>query len=71
MIPIYKNQVNDKENFKFFKGLMKKKAYSSFLQLKSSSKFYSNDLLLKIENVLNEDTEKIINESKKISEVNK
>ena len=69
--PIYKNFANDRDNFNFFNGLMKKKVYSSFLQLGMSSKFYSNDLLLKIETVLNEDTEKIINESKKISEVTK
>ncbi len=70
-LPIYLNQIIEKDMFNFFKNLNGKKAFSSFLQVGMGTKFYSNDLLLKNENVLNEDTEKIINESKKINEVTK
>lgn len=71
LLPIYLNQINEKQMFNFFANIEAKKRYSSFLQVGMSTKFYSNDLLLKLENVLNEDTEKIINESKKINEVTK
>jgi|LauGreDrversion4_2_1035121.scaffolds.fasta_scaffold234028_2 hypothetical protein len=70
-LPIYLNQITEKDVFDFFKSVRGKKTFSSFLQVGMGTKFYSNDLLLKIENVLNEDTEKIINESKKINEVTK
>jgi hypothetical protein len=53
------------------------KKFSSFLETQSevtpvqSNKFYSNDLLVKIEQGLNRITDKIIEGSKKIAEVNK
>ncbi len=45
--------------------------FYSFIEVNSSSKFYSNDLLIKLENGMNHITEKIIESSKKISEFSK
>ncbi len=45
--------------------------FSSFIEVSSSTKFYSNDLLIKIEDGMNHITEKIIESSKKISELAK
>lgn len=47
------------------------KEFSSFIEVSSSTKFYSNDLLIKIEDGMNHITEKIIDSSKKISELSK
>lgn len=44
---------------------------SSFIEVSTSTKFYSNDLLIKIEDGMNHITEKIIDNSKKISELSK
>lgn len=48
-----------------------KSRFSSFIEVSSSTKFYSNDLLIKIEDGMNHITEKIIDSSKKISELTK
>jgi hypothetical protein len=45
--------------------------YSSFLQISSSTQFYSNDLLAKLEKGLNSVTDRILDQSKTILEVEK
>lgn len=47
------------------------KEFTSFIEVSSSTKFYSNDLLIKIEDGMNHITQKIIESSKKISELSK
>lgn len=57
-----------------YKTYMKKNPnneFSSFIEVSSSTKFYSNDLLIKIEDGMNHITEKIIESSKKISDLSK
>jgi len=48
-----------------------KSELSSFIEVSTSTKFYSNDLLIKIEDGMNHITQKIIESSKKISELSK
>lgn len=77
---IYQTEEINLQNFenKFIENFINKNEYkekniiySSFLEVSTSNKFYSNDLLIKIEDGMNHITEKIIDSSKKISELSK